>query len=108
MTEETVVPETEVPVFTIMTSLVPVVVRVPVVAVAAPLVPLAVPSSASAPPEPTLTELDAPSVNVSPRVSVGVEGGLWPYHPRPYTDVFPAVTDEEYASPHEEELQFAA
>src|SRR5207249_8877872 len=52
------------------------------------------------------TELDTPRVKVSPRVSVGVEGGLWPYHPSAKARVLPAVTEEVNASPHEAELQF--
>jgi hypothetical protein len=54
----------------------------------------------------TVTEFDAPSVKVFPRVSVGVEGGLCPDHPRPKARTFPEVTDEEKASPQLEELQF--
>ena len=38
-------------------------------------------------------------------MSVGAEGGLWLYQPRPYTSVFPAATLEVYASPHEAALQ---
>jgi len=52
------------------------------------------------------TELDTPSVKVSPRVSVGVEGGLWPYHPSAKARVLPAVTEEVNASPHRAALQF--
>ena len=52
------------------------------------------------------TEVDTPSVKVSPRVSVGVEGGFWPYHPSAKARVLPAVTDDVYARPHEAELQF--
>ena len=52
------------------------------------------------------TELETPRVKVSPRVSVGVEGGLWPYHPSAKARVLPAVTEEVNASPHEAELQF--
>src|SRR5438445_5940015 len=44
-------------------------------------------------PPPTTTEFEAPRVNVLPRVSVGVEGGLCPDHPRPKARTFPAVTD---------------
>jgi hypothetical protein len=43
----------------------------------------------------TVTEFDAPRVKVSPRVSVGVDGGLWPDHPRPKARTFPEVIDEE-------------
>jgi len=50
--------------------------------------------------------LDTPRVKVSPRVSVGVDGGFWPYHPSAKARVSPAVTDEVNARPHEEELQF--
>ena len=52
------------------------------------------------------TEVDTPSVNVSPRVSVGVEGGFWPNHPSAKARVLPAVTGDGYARPHEAELQF--
>ena len=62
-------------------------------------------TSESVPP-PAVTELDAPSVNVLPRVSVGVEGGFWPDHPSAKASVFPATTFEVYARPHEAELQF--
>jgi hypothetical protein len=68
-----------------------------------------VPSIASAPePEPDETEFDSPRTKVSPRVSVGVEGGFWFAHPRPKTSVLPAVTEEAYASPQLAELQFEA
>ena len=63
------------------------------------------PSRASVPPEPTWTEFDAPSANVLPRVSVGVEGGLWPYHPSANASVFPEATFEVNARPQEAELQ---
>src|SRR5437867_12511114 len=52
------------------------------------------------------TEMDTPSVNVSPRVSVGVAGGFWLYHPSAKASVLPAVTDEENPRPHGAELQF--
>jgi len=55
---------------------------------------------------PAVTELDAPSVNVLPRVSVGVEGGFWPDHPSAKASVFPETTVEVNARPHEAELQF--
>ena len=50
--------------------------------------------------------MDTPRVKVSPRVSVGVEGGLWLYHPSAKASVFPETTFEVNARPHEAELQF--
>jgi hypothetical protein len=56
--------------------------------------------------EPAATELEAARVKVFPRVSVGVEGGLCPYHPSPRARMFPEVTEEENASPQFAALQF--
>jgi hypothetical protein len=55
----------------------------------------------------TVTEFEAPRVNESPRVSVGVEGGLWLDHPMPKARTFPEATFELNARPQLEELQFA-
>jgi hypothetical protein len=57
---------------------------------------------------PDVTEVDAPSVKVSPRVSVGEEGGLCPDHPRPKARTFPETMFEVYASPQLAELQLEA
>jgi hypothetical protein len=54
----------------------------------------------------TVTEFDTPSVKASPRVSVGVDGGLWPYHPSAKASVFPEATFEVNARPQDAELQF--
>jgi hypothetical protein len=54
----------------------------------------------------TRREFEAPRVKVSPRVSVGEEGGLWLDHPRPKARTFPEATFEENASPQLAELQF--
>jgi hypothetical protein len=57
---------------------------------------------------PTVTEFEAPSVKVLPRVSVGVEGGPCPDHPSPSARTFPEATFEVNASPQLAELQFEA
>jgi len=64
------------------------------------------PSRARDPPPTDWTEFETPSVNVLPLVSVGVEGGLWLYHPSAKARTFPEATFEVNARPHEEELQF--
>jgi hypothetical protein len=44
---------------------------------------------------PDVTEVDAPRVKLSPRVSVGVAGRLWLNQPRAKASVSPEATDEE-------------
>jgi len=57
-------------------------------------------------PPPAETELEAARVKVFPRVSVGVEGGLCPDHPRPKARMFPETTFELKARPQLTALQF--
>jgi hypothetical protein len=55
-----------------------------------------------------VTDFEAPSEKVLPRVSVGVEGGPCPDHPRPKARMFPETTFVVNPSPHEAALQFDA
>jgi hypothetical protein len=45
-------------------------------------------------------------VNVLPTVSVGVDGGFWPYQPSAYASVSPAETDDVNPRAHAAALQF--